>query len=197
MNWHLICGLEALGEQCLRQSPIDERAFVEAKFVVEKSRFVHHTVGTKKFKCGCIGDSRRTSFTWRASPFPQSGTAQCQEKPWLACLFLLGGWWLRGGRERVGVWPSPVSQLCGHCYGHPHLSCSTQSIESWTAWPGVKKRLGKQQVELWVRDFPGGSVVMTSPCSSGGASSIPGQGAKSSHASGPEKKAKHRAEATL
>ena len=32
---HLIGGLEALGEQRLRQLPTDERAFVEAKFVLE------------------------------------------------------------------------------------------------------------------------------------------------------------------
>ena len=39
---------EALGEQRLRQLPTDDRAFVEAKFVLEKSTFAHHTVGTKK-----------------------------------------------------------------------------------------------------------------------------------------------------
>ena len=36
------------------------------------------------------------------------------------------------------------------------------------------------------RDFPGGPGVGTSPCSAGGAGSIPGQGAKISHASRPK-----------
>ena len=35
-------------------------------------------------------------------------------------------------------------------------------------------------------DFPGGSVVKTSPSNAGGAGLIPGQGAKIPHASGPK-----------
>ena len=38
--------------------------------------------------------------------------------------------------------------------------------------------------ELW--DFPGGPVVKTSPSNAGGVGSIPGQGAKIPHASGPK-----------
>ena len=37
-----------------------------------------------------------------------------------------------------------------------------------------------------MRDFPGGPVVKTSPSSEGGVGSIPGQGAKMSHASQPK-----------
>ena len=36
------------------------------------------------------------------------------------------------------------------------------------------------------RDFPGDPVVKTLPSNAGGASSIPGQGAKIPHASGPK-----------
>ena len=45
-------------------------------------------------------------------------------------------------------------------------------------------------------DFPGGPVVKTSPSNAGGVDSVPGQGAKIPHASGP-KKPKHKAEAIL
>ena len=38
-----------------------------------------------------------------------------------------------------------------------------------------------------LRDFPGGPVVKTSLSNAGGAGSIPGQGAKIPHASGPKK----------
>ena len=37
------------------------------------------------------------------------------------------------------------------------------------------------------RDFPGSPVVKSSPSNAGGAGSIPGQGAKISHAPGPKK----------
>ena len=37
-------------------------------------------------------------------------------------------------------------------------------------------------------DFPGGSVVETSPSNARGAGSIPGQGAEIPHASGPKTK---------
>ena len=53
---------------------------------------------------------------------------------------------------------------------------------------------------LWnlklMRDFPGGPVVETSPSNAGGAGSIPGRGAKISHALRP-KKPKHKTEAIL
>ena len=38
----------------------------------------------------------------------------------------------------------------------------------------------------WPGDFPGGPMVKTSPSNAGGAGSIPGQGAKIPHASGPK-----------
>ena len=37
-----------------------------------------------------------------------------------------------------------------------------------------------------LRDFPGGPVVKTSPSNTGGAGSVPGQGAKILHASRPK-----------
>ena len=40
--------------------------------------------------------------------------------------------------------------------------------------------------EINRRDFPRGPVVKTSPSNAGGAASIPGQGAKIPHASGPK-----------
>ena len=48
--------------------------------------------------------------------------------------------------------------------------------------------------ELILRDFPGSPVVKTSPSNAGGAGSIPGQGAKIPHATGPKK---HKTEAIL
>ena len=48
---------------------------------------------------------------------------------------------------------------------------------------------------MW-RDFPGGPVVRTSPSNVGGAGSIPGWGAKTSHVSRP-KKTKHKTEAII
>ena len=49
------------------------------------------------------------------------------------------------------------------------------------------KTTGKSHLEfrnLW--DFPGGPVVKTPPSSAGGVGSIPGRGAKISHASRPK-----------
>ena len=43
------------------------------------------------------------------------------------------------------------------------------------------------QKVLWVWDFPGGPVIKTLPSNAGGVGSIPGQGAKISHASWPKK----------
>ena len=53
-------------------------------------------------------------------------------------------------------------------------------------WPWFPRPfLGWDIVELnWhFRDFPGGSVVKTSPSNAGGAGSIPGRGVESPHAS--------------
>ena len=55
------------------------------------------------------------------------------------------------------------------------------------------------QWEHWkerFRDFPGGPVVKTSPSNTGGAGSIPGWGAKVSHALRP-KNQEHKTEAIL
>ena len=66
----------------------------------------------------------------------------------------------------------------------------------WSLWEVFGVRLGRQSGTLmmelvsWLeeeeRDFPGGPVVKTSPSNAGGASLIPGQGAKIPYASRPK-----------
>ena len=46
---------------------------------------------------------------------------------------------------------------------------------------------GLYDPEAVLRDFPGGPVVKTSPSNTGAVGSIPGWGAKISHALGPKK----------
>ena len=52
-------------------------------------------------------------------------------------------------------------------------------------------------LNLYLRDFPGGPVVKTSPANAGSASSIPGRGAKIPDALWPKKPKKHKTEAIL
>ena len=81
---HLICGLQALGEQRLRQLPTDERAFVEAKFVLEKSRLARHTVGTENSSLHASETVRGPISHYMHHPSPKVAQLSAKEKPsWL------------------------------------------------------------------------------------------------------------------
>ena len=62
--------------------------------------------------------------------------------------------------------------------------------------PDLKSYYKMTIINTLRRDFFGGLVVKTLPSNAGGMGSIPGQGAKISHASRP-KKSKHKTETVL
>ena len=101
---HLISGLEALGEQRLRQLPTDERAFVEAKFVLEKSRFAHHTVGTENSSLDALETVRGPVSHYVHHPSPKVAQLSAKRNLLGWCDYFsweVGDW--QGGREEVRV----------------------------------------------------------------------------------------------
>ena len=94
----------------------------------------------KLYKFECIGEDKRNSLILLVSPFPQGGTAQCQERLSHRDFFC---------REKWGhVSGYCLSQQCRCCQRGPFLSCPIESTESWTEWVGGRKRLGEQQIGL-------------------------------------------------
>lgn len=74
----LACSLGAPGDHCLRQSPTNKKAFVEAH--VSKGKVPAHCWNNnnkKKYKFGHIGEGKN-SLTLPTSPSPQGSTAQGQ-----------------------------------------------------------------------------------------------------------------------
>lgn len=74
-------GPEPMESNCLRQSSVDERAFVEVQVSSRETPAYHCSERKKNIWVVYVGEGKRNSFTLPISHLPQGGTAQGQERP--------------------------------------------------------------------------------------------------------------------
>lgn len=122
-------GLGAHEENCLIQSPSDERICVE---IQASSREIPAHFWGKKKKFGCIGENNRNNLTLYMLLILEGNTDQS----------LLNPWFLSAGKVRTCEWVPGFASYVGHCKRGPFFSHSIQYTEPWAPWLGGRKKLG-------------------------------------------------------
>lgn len=112
--------LGLLGEHCLRQSPMDERTFVEAHVSSEEVP-LHHW--SKIYKFGSIGEGKRNNLTLLLSPLPLAQLSARWD--------LLVPWFLLQGKVRACEWILGTSSAA---WDHKKEPSSNSGAEGHYEW---------------------------------------------------------------